>query len=108
MFGDPIPPKWTIARCMLIEREVGLDERLWQRLIRVVPPQHDCLQQDKHHGCEVRTPYTARAVIILAPDHWVAQDALRGVIVHGDFRTIDKYREPVPMVVQAAQHFLLG
>src|SRR3989442_210753 len=108
MFGDPISPKWTIAHRMLIERGVGLDERLWSRMIRVEPPQHDCLQHAQHHGCEVRTPYTARAVIMLAPDHWVAQDALRGVLVHGDFRTIDTYRESVPMVVQAAQHFLLG
>src|SRR6266568_1165929 len=77
-------------------------------MVRVEPPQHDWLQHAKHHGCEVRTPYTARAVIMLAPDHWVAQDALRGVLVHGDFRTIDTYRESVPMVVQAAQHFLLG
>ncbi len=45
---------------------------------------------------------------MLAPDHWGAPEALRGVLGHGDFRTIDTYREPVPMVVQAAQPLLLG
>src|SRR5215470_20226889 len=38
MFGDPAPPKWTIAHWMLMERGVGLDEMLWSRLIRVVSP----------------------------------------------------------------------
>lgn len=38
----------------------------------------------------------------------MAQEALRRVLVHRHFRTWDQHREPVPMMVQAAQHLLLG
>jgi len=77
-------------------------------MVRVEPPQHEWVPHAQHHGGAVRTPYTARAGIMLAPDHGGAQEALRGVLVHGAFRTLDTDREPVPMVVPAAQHVLRG
>ena len=72
------------------------------------PPQDDRLPHAQHPRRSVRPPHAAGAVIVLAADHGVSHDTLRGVLVHGHCGALDKHREPVPMIVPAAQPLLLG
>ncbi len=76
-------------------------------MVRIEAPQQDRLHHTKHHRGQVSAPHAARAVIVLAAHNRVAQDALRRVIVHRHFRALDKDREAIPVVMQAAQDLFL-
>ena len=77
-------------------------------MVRIEAPKQDRLQHAEHPRRQVGTPHTARAIVVLAAHHWVAQGAFRRVIVHRHFRTPQKDREPIPVVMQTAQDFVLG
>ena len=77
-------------------------------MVRIEAPKQDRLQHAEHPRRQVGTPHTARAIVVLAAHHWVAQGAFRRVIVHRHFRTPQKDREPLPVVMQTAQDFVLG
>ena len=95
-----------VRRALTTTVRAGLEEGV-QPMVGIEPPQQDSLDHTKQHRCQVGAPHTASTVIVLAADDRVAQDALRGVIVHGHFGALDKHREPVPVVTQAAQPFCL-
>src|SRR6266852_2494143 len=77
-------------------------------MVRIEAPQQHRLHHTKHHRGEVGTPYAARAVVVFAAHHRVAQYPFRRVVVHRHFRTLNKDRETAPVVVEALQDLLLG
>jgi hypothetical protein len=77
-------------------------------MVRIEVPKHDRLQHAKHLRRQVGTPHTTRTILVLTADDRAPKCPFRRVVVHRHFRTRQKHREPVPVVVQAAQDLLLG
>src|SRR2546428_13055454 len=77
-------------------------------MVWIEAPKQDRLQHAKHPCCQVGTPHAARAVIVLAAHHRVPQDALRRVIVHRPSWALDKDREAIPGLMQAAKNLFLA
>ena len=76
-------------------------------MMRIEAPQQDRLQHAEHPRRQVGAPHAARAVIVLAAHHRVAEYPLRGIIVHRHCWTPDKHGEPVPVGTQTAQDLVL-
>src|SRR5438128_452739 len=96
-----------VCRALTAMVRTGLEEGV-KPMVWIETPQQDGLDHTQHHRSQVGAPHAARAIIVLTAYHWVAQDALRGVIVHGHFWTPHKDREPIPVVVQATQNLVFG
>src|SRR5205085_1583615 len=93
---------WACAAILRTSLEEGA-----QPMMRIEAPQQDRLQHTEHPRRQVGAPHAARAVIVLAAHHRVAEYPLRAIIVHCHFWTPGKHGEPVPVGMQAAQDLVL-